>query len=203
MTCDEIRDRLDDFVAGRLPEAERPAMVAHIERCEACAADLADARMLSGPLAAAPRSIPPARDLWPAVEARIAAPRRRRRTALLAAAAIVLMALSSAATALLLHRAGADAVVATAPPPPAAFEAAYVARAGTLARLVAQDRALLAPATVATLERNLAVIDKAIEESRAALAADPGSRELETLLRTTHEQKVELLERVTRLVSRS
>jgi len=203
MTCDDFRDRVDDFVAGRLSEPERAALSHHVERCESCAADLAAVRALATPLAAVPRSVEPSRDLWPSVEARIGARRSRRRAALLAAAAVVLMALSSAATALLLQRDARNPAVATAPLPPAAFEAAYVRRAGVLADLVEQDRALLAPATIATLERNLAVIDRAIEESRAALAADPGSRELETLLRTTHEQKVELLERVTRLAARS
>ena len=203
MTCDDFRDRLDDYLAGGLPAPRHAAMEGHAGHCLSCSADLAAAQALAAPLAAAPRSIAPARDLWPAVEARIASGRRRRRTAMLAAAAVALMAGSSIATAVLLQPDAPAPVVAAVPVAPAAFEAAYVRRAGALSELVEQDRALLAPATVATLERNLAVIDKAIEESRAALAADPGSRELETLLRTTHEQKVELLERVTRLVNRS
>jgi anti-sigma factor RsiW len=203
MTCDDIRDRIDDYVGGRLSDAARAAMAAHLAGCPECTADLAAAEALAGPVAAATRSIAPPRDLWPAVAARIAPRRRSHRPAVFAAAAIILMAISSAATALLLRDDGPEPVAIGAPIPPAALEAEYVRRAGVLARLVEQDRAMLAPATVATLERNLEVIDRAIEESRAALAADPASRELEMLLRATHEQKVELLERVTRLVARS
>jgi hypothetical protein len=45
---------------------------------------------------------------------------------------------------------------------------------------------------------HLAIIDRAIEESRAALAADPANRDLRALLLGAHRQKLDLLERATR-----
>ena len=72
-----------------------------------------------------------------------------------------------------------------------------------LMRALDAERAHLAPATVATLERNLAVIDAAIAESRAALAGDPGNRDLAALLWASYRQKVALLQQATRLVERS
>jgi hypothetical protein len=83
------------------------------------------------------------------------------------------------------------------------FEARYVEQARTLAQLLERVGTRLAPETVVVLERNLAIIDAAIAESRAALAADPANAELETLLRAGHEQKVALLEQAARLVRES
>ena len=53
-------------------------------------------------------------------------------------------------------------------------------------------------ATVALLERNLAVIDAAIRESRDALARDPANAELRALFAAAARQKVELLRWATR-----
>jgi hypothetical protein len=52
---------------------------------------------------------------------------------------------------------------------------------------------------VATLEANLKVIDKAIQESRAALAADPNSRELATMLSQSYDAKLDVLQRAVSL----
>jgi len=54
-------------------------------------------------------------------------------------------------------------------------------------------------ATVAVVRRNLAIIDQAIRESRAALAADPGSPFLQEQLDRAYGGKVALLRRLTLL----
>lgn len=51
----------------------------------------------------------------------------------------------------------------------------------------------LEPETVATLRHSLAVIDRAINEAREALAADPGSAYLNTHLADTMRRKMDLL----------
>ncbi len=51
-------------------------------------------------------------------------------------------------------------------------------------------------ATVAVLKRNLDIIDKAIDESRQALALDPGSRALSSSLERAVESKLALMRRV-------
>ncbi|MBL8996581.1 MAG: hypothetical protein JNL44_04605 [Gemmatimonadetes bacterium] len=62
-----------------------------------------------------------------------------------------------------------------------------------LQRMVAERRAELDPATLAVLERNLALIDQAIAESRTALAGDPASRFLVTQLARSYGSKLTLL----------
>ena len=51
-------------------------------------------------------------------------------------------------------------------------------------------------ATVAVLKRNLDIIDKAIDESRQALALDPSSRALSSSLERAVESKLALMRRV-------
>ena len=50
--------------------------------------------------------------------------------------------------------------------------------------------------TVAVIKRNLEIIDKAIDDSRAALAKDPNSRVLSTSLDRALEQKLALMRRL-------
>lgn len=62
-----------------------------------------------------------------------------------------------------------------------------------LQAIVSERRSLLDSSTVAVIQRNLAIIDSAIAQSRAALAADPNSRFLNDQLNSVLGQKVELL----------
>ena len=204
MNCTETRDLIDGFVAGTLARGEREAVEQHLTGCAECRADVEAARALAAPLAALPAAIEPPRDLWPRIERRIApSPVRSRFVAI--AAALALAAGSSGVTWLVMRDDGAPAVasVDTVASGVRVFEARYVEQARSLAELLERERGQLAPATVEVLERNLAIIDAAIAESRAALAADPSNQELETLLRAGHEQKVALLEQAARLVRES
>ncbi len=65
------------------------------------------------------------------------------------------------------------------------------------------QRGALAPATIATLERTLRIIDEAIAEAAAALAADPGNDALLDVLSANYEQKVQLLRRASELPART
>lgn len=204
MTCSGILDLIDGYVAGTLPRGDHETVERHLAGCADCRADVEAARALARPLAALPRTIEPPRDLWPRIERRIApAPVRSRLLAV--AAAITLVAGSSTATWLVMRDGdtGPVAAVDTTTGGARLFEARYVEQARTLADLLERERTRLAPETVVVLERNLAIIDAAIAESRAALAADPSNAELETLLRAGHEQKVALLEQAARLVRES
>jgi anti-sigma factor RsiW len=62
-----------------------------------------------------------------------------------------------------------------------------------LEELLARHRAELAPHTVRILEKNLAAIDRAIEDSRRALAVDPGNTFLEGHLERARQRKLEYL----------
>lgn len=205
MNCDAVRELVDRYVTGALSDSERDALERHAESCPDCRADLESARVLSPAVAALPRSIEPPHDLWPGIEGRlrerrsIRMPARWRLAGLAAAAAVLLVAGSSAAT-LWLVRGDSSPTAALATP---VIEAGYVNASAELMRALDAERSHLAPATVATLERNLAVIDAAIAESRAALANDPANRDLAALLWASYRQKVALLQQATRLVERS
>ena len=62
-----------------------------------------------------------------------------------------------------------------------------------LQKIVAQRKAGLDSSTVAIIERNLRIIDAAIQQSRDALANDPASRLLGQQLTHALDKKVELL----------
>lgn len=72
-------------------------------------------------------------------------------------------------------------------------EAVYGKEIEMLQTIVRERKAQLDPATVAVIEKNLQIIDKAIEQSRAALARDPASILLSQQLSHALDKKVDLL----------
>ena len=89
--------------------------------------------------------------------------------------------------------AGRSGVRAVARQPVSEAEATYNREVDALARILGERRATLNPATVGVLERNLQIIDRAIRESRGALAKDPASDILNRQLNNALEKKLELL----------
>ncbi len=75
------------------------------------------------------------------------------------------------------------------------------ARAQLLAALAAR-RGSLSPATRKVVSDNLAIIDAAVREMEAALARDPGNRELPVLLVTAYRQEIDVLRRATGIPAR-
>jgi hypothetical protein len=65
-----------------------------------------------------------------------------------------------------------------------------------LAAQLASQRDKLMPETIEKVERNLAIIDQAIDEIRQALAEDPNNRALQQLLKASYGQKAALLRQV-------
>jgi anti-sigma factor RsiW len=78
-------------------------------------------------------------------------------------------------------------------------EREYQRAADDLERLLRTQRGRMQPATAATLERNLRIIDQAIAESRAALLKDPNNRELAQMLSAVYDSKIETLQRAVTL----
>jgi len=72
-----------------------------------------------------------------------------------------------------------------------------------LQTIVRERGSLLDTATIAVIQRNLGIIDSAIAQSRAALAADPNSRFLNDQLNSVLGQKVELLRTAALLPART
>lgn len=165
----------------------------------------------------------PSRDLWPGIEARLgaqvveinrfAAQRQSRglvvSTRMLASAAAVLVLATAGTTYLVLRdrlspantmtaegpaaQLGQSGLVTAASLPAGGELGAYTDEIDDLQRAIAERRAKLDPATIAVIERNLRIIDAAIEESRRALANDPASPLLTALLSDALANKVRLL----------
>jgi hypothetical protein len=187
---------LNDYVDDALPAQERTAVEAHLATCGAC------------------------RDIVAGLRTRIERELRHRPAATralwrpwLAAAAALLVALG--ATFIGLRRAGVW------PKPPAAGVAAVVpasdaeaiqaelslamqhyqnAVAG-LERIASDGKGSLDPQTAATLEKNLAVVDQAISESRAALKAQPDSEPAQQSLLESFKSKIALLQDTVALIN--
>ncbi len=201
MTGPHRETKLNEYVDGTLAAHDRVSLEAHLADCAACRAAVAELRSLSAAAASLPKSIEPGRDLWAGVETRIAqratwnVQRFRWRAALAAAAAVVI--------ALGLYRLLPPS---TAPSRPAgqgwaAVQADFDRTTSELGLIFAAERERLRPETVLLLERNLAIIDAAMAESRAALARDPTSVELRGLFAAAARQKVELLRWVVRVAA--
>lgn len=210
MTCEQFDQWLDAYLEGGLTPTQQGAMQAHMAECTLCHAHASEMQAVLSAATALPRSIVPPRDLWPDIAARLPARRgvHGSRSALwsrwvpLAAAAAVLITVTATITYRLSRPAAPGLVLtATAPRAVAGFAAdrEYVLAAEDLERVLREGRERLAPSTVELLERNLAVIDAAIAEARTALEADPANADLRALLWGAHRQKLDLLDRATRL----
>ena len=181
----------------------------HRADCAECQALWTELEAIGAAAAQLP-TLTPSRDLWSGIEARLgAAPRRlpfyKTQTFRLAMAASLLVAVSSAVTWRLASTgapANPDAAVAAAEPDEA--EALHLAaftesvsemdrEIAALQTLVTERRRDLDPQTVEVLERNLQLIDDAIAESRAALAADPASQFLAQQFTRAYTSKLTLL----------
>jgi hypothetical protein len=205
MTCQELRARADAYAHAELDAAEAAAFEAHLETCSACESALLALAGTPPGLAELSRSIQPATDLWPAIHERVT--RRGRKNSriaaprwALAAAAGFLVAVSSGVTAILLDSRRPPAVSTSNI---SALEAEYSAVSEDLTGALEQVRSRLSPETMVTIERNLRIIDAALEETRQALAKEPGNAALGQMVVAAWRQKVDLLRRATALGTES
>ncbi len=216
LTEDELHDAAD----GTHPLADTSRGARHLLHCARCRTDVERIRELLALAATLPRSVEPPADLWPDIQARIrrqpgatSAPAVHRSRwdsftsdrRWLAAAAVVLIAVSSAVTALIYQPSGS--FVVEAPDSLASPERTPEVRTvrddydrldRELMQLLAAQREKMQPETIAKVERNLAIIDQAIAEIRAALVEDPSNQALHDLLKRSYGQKRALLDQVSK-----
>ena len=177
---------------------------------------------LAASVAKLPRNIEPPEDLWPGVQAemrnaspmsRVAAVAWWQQPIALAAAAVTLIVLSSLGTLAVVgnaaRSAGSRAAVeeersseggaAASLAQFTRIETDYIRTVNDLSAALEAHQSDLAPGTVVKLRESLRVIDAAIVEARAALAADPANRHLMEILSASYEQKVDLIRRTTEM----
>lgn len=211
---------INDYVDGTLDAGEREATARHLDGCAPCrqlADDLDAVRRAATALG--PR-VPPA-DGWARVERAILEERNtatrgattKVRYWLMAAAASVLLATVVGLRFAPLARQAAP----PAPPVQTAVAAGDTGRSVEtelrqaadhyekaikgLEQIAGDDRSALDPATAATLQSNLAVIDQAIGESRTAVSTEPDNEPAQQSLIDNFRTKISLLQDTVALIS--
>lgn len=231
MTHDQWTDRLSDYLDGDMPAGERTALEAHLTDCAACRATAAELRRVVARAHALEDRPPAADLWPGIAErigvstgqhvVSLAARRERRRLVFsipqALAAGITLMLFSSGVVWLALHAPTTTSTlvgpVAVAPNPSAgpsvrpirngwpAANTTYDAAVADLQRALEAGRSRLDTGTVRVIEQNLRIIDGAIAQARAALAADPGNAYLNLHLADTMRRKLELLRQANAIAS--
>lgn len=215
---DQWTDRLSEYLDDELSPGERAQVEAHLSECEACTTVLDELRAVTAQAATLP-STPPTVDLWPGIEARlerraVVAPFRERAAQRfsftmpqLAAAAAALILLSGGSVWLSQYGGRTTSlppVVATDGFSPVSIvDPRYDEAINDLQQTLEAGRSQLDPETVKILEANLAAIDRAIDQSRRALEADPANIYLHSHLAEAQQRKLALLRRASALVSQS
>ncbi|MHB8839779.1 MAG: zf-HC2 domain-containing protein [Gemmatimonadaceae bacterium] len=219
--CDDALVLVSDRLDGTLSDTQRAQLDAHLASCADCRTVAAELEKIHAEAAALP-TLTPSRDLWSGIEARIEAPvvslpshRRplaRWSSRQVVAAAAVLMAVTAGGTWFVAVRSNeaappaATAVGARTQLVAVAAEkgvATYESEIASLHNIIETRRNELDSATVTVLEKNLKLIDQAIAESKAALAADPASTFLADQLGRAYDSKLELLRSAALLPSRT
>jgi len=227
ISCDDAQALMPDLLDGTLSDTQRALYDAHVADCGECRLLGRDLAAIRDDAAALP-GFSPSRDLWAGIEARIETPvvpmmnardrstMRRWTTRQFAAAAAVLIAVTAGGTWMVATRLPAVTTlpIASGATQPAVRTdlvsvadqkgiATYEGEIAKLHDILTTRRGELDTATVKVIEKNLTVIDKAIAESKAALAADPHSAFLADRLNRAYDTKLDLLRSAAMLPSRT
>jgi anti-sigma factor RsiW len=225
---DEWTERLSAYLSGDLDPATRALVERHLAECPRCTETLAGLEHVVSLAREAPE-LEPARDLWPEIAASIgsttpgaetdaeviALPTARGRPAsalgsrLRLAAAAVILVVASAGSGWWLASGSADPGPQQIPgggldvvgvvSGDAGAPVDLAAQLGVLEQIVASARETLDPNTVLILERNLNTIERAIADSRQALATDPGNAFLAEHLERMYRRKLTYLREAVRV----
>ena len=210
MTCEQCSEWLGDAVDGTL-DLERHAQIdAHCRGCTACRELLADLKDIRAAAAALDRRTP-SPDVWRAIAARVgpAAPKPRFGAGWqqLAAAAALVIVLGSAVwiatgTYWRAQPSGASSeLVRNAATELQLAEQHYANAITALEQLTVNRDTTLDPSVAAEIAQSLKSIDRAIDDSRAALKSDPDSFVAQTSLLEALRMKVAVLQETVSLMN--
>jgi len=208
MNCKHFSEWIGDAVDGTLPVEQKVELDEHCRKCTACAELLSDLMEIRAAAATLDRFTPsPA--TWQAIAAQIQRPRRAYASwGPLAAAAALVVTLGAAAwfgiapkwrsvesqtTSVDLARSAASELQLA--------EQHYLNAIASLEQLTSKNDNLLDPAVAAEIAQSLQSIDRAINDSRAALKAEPNSFIAQTSLLEALRMKVALLQETVSLMN--
>ena len=200
MNCERYDDLLNDYVDGTLsrrsPQARAEEFERHLATCGRCQVLVADFTSIRRTASTLEEHVPPPR-LWARISSSIEEKPRWFSTWIPVAAAASLALIIATGTWLAWRNASSPA-----PAPPAIAtedtvlpaEARYEQAITGLQQLADAQNAALDPQTRAVLKDNLAAVDRAINESRAALATEPASALAQDSLLDALDTKIALLQ---------
>jgi len=203
---------LGDYVDDALPASQRTVVDAHLATCAECRDVVAGLRAVIAAVSTLKPADPP-RGVWARIERGIRSDnigsRASRWTWLAAAAALVLATLAGLKLAGVWQQPLVPTQVAVVPAADteaiaAEFQQAeqHLQNAVTgLERIATDGKGALDPQTASTIEKNLAVVDQAISESRAALRSQPGSEPAQQSLIENFKTKIALLQDTVALIN--
>jgi anti-sigma factor RsiW len=215
MNCEHYDAWLADAVDGTLEPETLAELEAHCRACASCAQLVDDLKKIRAAAATLDRRTP-SPELWSAIAAKVGTSSSASRWSQLtsswvqlAAAAALVAALGVAAwwgLTLQPQRIGpetASHLVRAAASELQLAEQHYLNAIASLEKLTLQKETTLDPAVAAEIARSLQSIDRAIDDSRAALKSDPNSFIAQTSLLEALRMKVALLQETVSLMNAS
>jgi hypothetical protein len=221
MGCARYRESIHELVDGTIGPIRRAELQQHLDTCEPCAALVADLQLVREKAGALDPLAPPV-GVWLQVAGRLRQEGRvtplpasagihsGRYAAVLAIAAVLILTIGASIALLVRTQAPGNETAANAGNAAAGDPVEGIAEEIRLAELHYQNAIVrleqvaqldastgdttMDPATVATLQKSLRVIDHAIAESRTALRSEPQSAPARDSLFDALKRKVALLQ---------
>ena len=227
MSCHDYSEAIAEFVDGVLDPARQRELERHVEGCPACRALVADLKSIQAAAFTLDRfELPPhilpnlrarlAEEPLPAARGRLLGFRASRgaRLAWLAAAAALVLITTAGVLSLLrpdvTHPPQQAAATTTTDPNEAVATVQAELQLATehyekaiqqLEQIARSENGALDPQVASVFQRNLQVIDQAIDESRAALQTQPASADVQESLFDAMRSKVALLQQTVELIN--
>ena len=218
-SCDDIQPRLSAFVDGALPAEDRAEVARHVEHCAACRGLVRDLERVR----AAARQLGPVRPpdhIWLEIAGQVHAasgqtarpspPPARRPVVWQWIGLAAMLVIVTMAVYFVMRAPGVTPAPGNAGPDVAVKEVAdelqlamqhYENAIMKLEALTKANDGALDPAIAEMLQKNLAVVDRAIAESRVALANSPDSESARESLFEALRRKVGVLQATVTLMN--